>query len=390
MGRNHAGLYHHWLETGDPPDSTSAERLAQECPLWNTHDIGKQSTAYIQNCLDLGANHTPSGQQQHPLHLAVQQHNIPAVRVLLQAGANPNATHASQPPALHHAVSDLGSIAMIELLLEYGGDPTLPSHLDYRETALHIALNHWVHHWEDDILTVVDLLLEAGADVGAFTSPGVWSVGGSTPLHYVVGASERFERDANFQLDAEAWAHVQAVFQALLDAGASIDARWKPAIPPTSGVAPGSSYGLTALYHAVSHQHIHFGGTETVQFLLDNGADPNIKVYQDIRGTLVPDRTVFLYMLSGGGAISTSGVVSLEMVELFLDNDADPNLLDADGRNALFYVRSGFSHERDDIERALIVAGADPTHTYTGENGETISYTCRTTACQTVQDAAGG
>ena len=329
------------------------------------------------------------------LHQEIQNDNVSAARALLRAGADPNVINTEKGmhyTALHRAVAhEEGSLAMIELLLQHGADPNAhSSEFTGQYTALHSVFDYWLRHWQEDVLLVLDLLLDAGADVQAFTKDG------STPLHRAVSLTAYgLKRGSDWQLAPDVWNHVRTVFQTLIDAGADINAQGPiPQEPSPDFFGP---YGRTILHTAIDGQVIYFGGTEIVEFLLDNGADPNLSFHSlrhieeeggltpTYREVLVPDKTAFLYAMSGSTA--TNNRISLRLVHLFLDAGADPNIPDADGLTALFYVHvRGVKEEREDIERALISTGADPTHTFTRHDGEVVGYTCLTDECLAVQD----
>ena len=356
-------------EGGDELDRLlAAQRLAEECPLWDEYFIGEQTPEYIQNCIDLGADHSPGDYQTHPLHLMIQNNNVSAARVLLAAGADLNATHSLQHTPLHYAVSYGGSLAMIELLLEYGADPNIHSQHVGNEgvTVAHHLFEHWGSHWGEHILTVLNLLLDKGADVKV-VSPR--SRDGATPLHIAVSWAHAFS-----------WAHVREVLQALLDAGADVNARTQT--ERAEGDYALSHYGETPLHHAAESDMIYQGRLEVLAFLLDNGADPNLRRY-DFYNPPRPDATPFLLAMRGREDGRT--FVPLSLVQLFLNAGADPNIpYHAGGRTALFFSGQWVKAQREDIERALIAAGADPTYTFTTQNG-VQTYTCLTEECWVVQ-----
>ena len=57
--------------------------------------------------------------------------------------------------------------------------------------------------------------------------------------------------------------------------------------------------------------------------------------------------------------------LSLSLVQLLLEAGADPNLENAGGKNSLSYLaRVQTTDEREEIERALVQAGAVPSESY--------------------------
>lgn len=81
--------------------------------------------------------------------------NTAAVRVLLEAGADPNQTGLFQSSALHWAVVR-GLTEIVQMLLKAGANPDLAD--DFGHTPLYAAR---AHHQA----RIADLLLEGGADV---------------------------------------------------------------------------------------------------------------------------------------------------------------------------------------------------------------------------------
>ena len=57
-----------------------------------------------------------------PLHLAVIDGNAEMVKVLLEAGADPNARDGDSETPLHHAARS-GNAEIVRLLLDAGADP---------------------------------------------------------------------------------------------------------------------------------------------------------------------------------------------------------------------------------------------------------------------------
>lgn len=70
------------------------------------------------------------------LHHAAYGDQLPALRVLLEKGANPNAVAEGECVPLHMAAAQ-GSVEVVQALLDAGADPNLPD--DAGSTALHYA-----------------------------------------------------------------------------------------------------------------------------------------------------------------------------------------------------------------------------------------------------------
>jgi len=115
-----------------------------------------------------------------PLHCC--RDKIDAARALIGLGADVNRTsHKTWMPL--HGRAEHGDVAMVELLLENGADISATS---YMGTPLHAAVGGFQHEPPEQWTEVVNLLLNAGADINASAGtdrPG-W-----TPLHHAVGAN---------------------------------------------------------------------------------------------------------------------------------------------------------------------------------------------------------
>lgn len=111
---------------------------------------------------------------RNPLHFAVLNNSLEAARILLEKGADVNATDISGNNALHFAVAinsaDINSIEMVQLLLNYNGNPNVPFPIlpgadDRIGCVLHLAV---VRQCE----VMVKVLLKAGAIPNSKNSHG--------------------------------------------------------------------------------------------------------------------------------------------------------------------------------------------------------------------------
>lgn len=94
-----------------------------------------------------------------PLHLAAWKNNIPAARLLIDAGANINAKDIRHERPLH-AAARMGNVAMVQLLLDKGAK------VDAESTTKATALHYATYFGHDE---VVVLLLNHGANPEART-----------------------------------------------------------------------------------------------------------------------------------------------------------------------------------------------------------------------------
>ena len=182
-----------------------------------TKDIpGQDLRAILERKPDLEAR---GSQNSTPLHLACVDRNRNAVRILLEAGANPNARFGS---------------SSFDVKPQSGAGQRVKTHLGLEgKTPLHWAVAKW-----DRGMT--QLLTEHGAD------PNATDNGGITPL---LGAAMQGIGGGTVSFDS-------TLIDLILNAGADPNVRDRS--------------GMTLLQHA-----LRVGSIELVEALLRNGADPN-------------------------------------------------------------------------------------------------------------------
>lgn len=132
------------------------------------HDAAtKGDVAGITAALDAGAGVDESDGKATPLYLAVKGGHFEAAKMLIERGADVNAVPTPLlGPAIMPALAKR-RIDLVKLLLDAGANPNSKRS---RENAIHIAVNL-------GCLDCVKALVEAGADVNAQTKDG------KTPIH---------------------------------------------------------------------------------------------------------------------------------------------------------------------------------------------------------------
>jgi len=155
---------HQWTAGMAPPGSL-------ESPLHLCSQFGFLDLARIY--LEMGGdpNVTSNACGRRPLHRAVeaQSNSADMVKILLERGADVDATDAEHMTPLHLA-AHRGHFGLAKLLIGAGADVSAVSRT-YGETPLHLAVT-------GANIEVVRLLVENGADVHSTTRHG-----GETSLH---------------------------------------------------------------------------------------------------------------------------------------------------------------------------------------------------------------
>ena len=202
------------------------------------------------------------------IHQAIGNNWVDAVRSLVSLGLDPNEPNWRGDSQLCFAIqTEAASSTIVDILLEAGADFALMGYEG--RTALHKAA-------KNSNTGIMQKLLDSGAD------PNLSDAEGSTPLHL-----------------AAKYGNVGVHVQKLLDGGADPNLT--------------NAKGLTALHLAAL-----YGYEGVMQMLIDGGADPNLP---DPEGLTPLHRAV--------------GYGSAELVQKLLDGGSDPNLTDAGGRTPL-------------------------------------------------------
>ncbi len=251
-----------------------------------------------------------------------------ALSVLLLAGCasgGPAVTPASQAPPLDTSPEAVVGYAMrgqagpLAAALGSGADPSAAGAV---EGETEDVLTPLMAAAARDRADAVQMLLDAGADVGATDAVG------HTALHWAAmrhapGAAQRLIRagadvqalddDDTSPLGAAGASGAVSVARVLLGAGADANA---------------ADGGTPPLHRAIKTYGESYGGAEMVAFLLASGADPNAR---DARGLTPLHRA----------ASDTPGAFAVS--RLLLDAGADPSARDARGQTpgALAASRGG-------------------------------------------------
>ncbi len=231
-----------------------------------------------------------------PLMLACARGSAPVVEALLGAGADPNTALPEGETALMTAART-GNVQVIRMLLANGAD--LEAREDWRgQTALMWAA-------AEDHPAAVHTLIELGARVDERSATG-WSA-----LLFAVRAGKR------------------AAVRALLDAGADVNDTIRPVRSPegtaagraTRGDPAAGNEGTSALVLAVTNAHFSLAA-----YLVERGADPNAAA----QGWTALHQLAYTRRPNSGKGMPPVEMVdrlgTLAFARFLLDNGADPNL----------------------------------------------------------------
>lgn len=160
--------------------------LWEDTPAWEmAKAVKKGDTAKINAILNEGTidiDYRDPIYGQSLLAWAVCNQKIEMIRFLLQKGANPNLhnTFNGRSPIVLACGDRLADIKILELLLEYGGDPN-----DYVKKTEYVTYQHWTETPLKEAANIdlkkVKLLIEHGAKVDFTPVPG------ETPLYRAIG-----------------------------------------------------------------------------------------------------------------------------------------------------------------------------------------------------------
>ena len=290
-----------------------------------------------------GESPEPSALDQELID-AASEGSIDRVEQLIDEGADPNVEGAdpnvkdeSKLPLIRHlGVSDA---EVLKVLLEAGADPNARGEYSLGDLGGDLPRATRLHDWFGTDSEIAEHLLEAGADPNARDSR--WA----TPLFYHV-----YEvRQENIS---------EELLSLLLEAGADPNAKTSTSRVPLHG-ARGDSEVTRLLLNAGAdpnipgnHEERDFPlhserDPEIMSLLLEAGADPNALNRQ----RLTP------LMLAMKGSLGT-----LEQMECLLENGADPNIQNANGEAALHLLAENTDPDADfrrDATSLLLRHGAN-------------------------------
>ena len=316
------------FDTDEMDDIQRMRRCVEAGVTWGSNPYGRtmlhfaaansSNPAVLSVLLDAGYDPNAKGDDgRTPLHLAAYNDNAIVSSVLLDAGAQPNArTNGGWTPLYMAALS--GNRLTVSILLDGGADPNLRNYDEEGFFPLHQAAVQ-----DDPIL--VSTLLDAGADPNATANDG------ETPLRNALLYSAD-PSVVSILLDAGADEHLTPLQLSVLGRDTT-GVNWLL----DNGADPNETdpYGWGPLHFAVPH-----AGPEVVSTLLAAGADPDIQTSSGATALHVAVRQ------APGSVVSA-----------LLAAGADPDIRTHSGQTAL-HVAVWYAPES--VVSALLAAGADP------------------------------
>ena len=259
----------------------------------------------LQVIIDHGGDVNATNKNKETVLLKACRHrNIGAIKVLLNAGADPNIANDDGYTCLSYAVLYDCSKEMFQAIIDHFGD--LNATNKNNETALLVAFGNGNK-------VAISVLLNAGAD------PNIANADGDTPLHYGV---RRYGRHISHCLSSD-------VLQAVIDHGGDVNATNKN--------------NETALLKACEN-----GNEGAISVLLNAGADPNIA---NDDGDTSLHYGVRIYGKPKWHCLSSN------VLQAIIDHGGDVNAINKNKETALL---KACENENEGAISVLLNAGADP------------------------------
>ncbi|KAH9844840.1 putative ankyrin repeat protein [Teratosphaeria destructans] len=275
--------------------------------------VQEQNHKAVEHLLDCGVP-ADGGPECNLLRLAVTNHDIDSVRLLLLFGASPDGKDKDGFTPLYAATESSFFLAA-QLLLKYGADPNACAGLA-KESPLALSLN-------EGKVGFVQLYLKHGAKCDGIMANG------ETPFIQSMNKSTT--------IDLVEWMLVY-------DADPNVK----------------NDHGESPLFKAINADRL-----DLVATLLDHGANPNLPGPKHMLWPAVHRPRMLQLLLERGAKVDRApGIVelaasinSIEVVQILLKHGADPNAK----KDGIFTpLCTSIRDNRDKLVEILLAAGADP------------------------------
>ena len=310
------------LEAG--ADAGAAELDGSTALLWASHRDDRESVRLL---IDAGADASAANDLgATPLWAASENRSTAVVRMLLEAGADPNRELLSGETPIMVAAR-AGSTEVVRQLAAAGAD------LDRQGSRGQTALMWAAAQGHPD---VVEALLETGADLGVRSD--VWTQVMAVPPHSRPEYNREIPHGGNTALLFAVRAGDLASARVLVEAGADVD--------------DADAWGVGAVVLAA-----HGGHRELLEFLLENGADPNAAAagFAALHDAVMRnDRRMVAALLAHGADPNQRLLTWTPTRRASRDHHYPPPLVGA----SPFWLAARFA--RIDLMRLLADHGADP------------------------------
>ena len=328
----------------------STPAVQETYPLAMYYSVRNNWLGIVTELLRRGVDVNIMTEASTPLFAACEQGSVDAVRLLLQYGANPNLETSESHPLLKACEIRRHDIA--KLLLEHGAD--VQARDKQTKTALHHALKSLSAADSNPELSMVNLLLDYGADTNTPTSAG------ETPL--CIACSKGLTATVQRMLKCGAKVNGSKYNKSVLNIACQM--KHKALVKLLLNVGADPNVPEETLHKTSFSLHIAAAdnNTELIILLLNHGANVNV---DDLSGNTALHHFIMYVFFRPSDVLSESqSTASLVGLRILLQKGADINVKNIEGETPLYLaVKQGLLY----IVHEMLSQGADP-NVHDGKN----------------------